>query len=371
MTTSGSFVPNADCQLPDCADSAVLTASVKVDCVLCGSENFATIASARELEAEHAWLRRFHLQRVRRASAERRQSGGAAADTNLEERSEFTQNYSTDVVICADCGLVFRNPRPSTRAIAAAYAADTYGPERLRTLFDSQLELFRPKAAMLERWVSGRSDRLVVEIGSFVGGFLAAARELGWEAIGIDPGEEVASFCESKGLTVLREDVAQCEVPANAVDCVAIWSTFDQLPSPHPTLAAVRRLLRPGGMLALRVPNGACFERAHGWTKRWPAPMATAVRAGMAWNNHLGFPYLYGYSAATLDRLLAGYGFERVMFMPDVLTRLADDESTRWAVWEERLLKSLWRAASVADTSSSPRGSRIAPWFDAYYRLRG
>jgi len=358
-------------QPPDPAGSSALTANVEVDCVLCGSAKFSTIASAQELEAQHAWLRRFHRKRVRRADAGLQRTGGAAEDLNLEERSEFTHNYATDVVVCASCRLVFRNPRPSGRAIAAAYASDTYGSERLRTLFDSQLELFRPKAAMLERWVNGRGDRLVVEIGSFVGGFLAAAGELGWQAIGIDPGEEVASFCESKGLTVLREDVARCEVPTNAVDCVAIWSTFDQLPSPHPTLAAVRRLLRPGGVLALRVPNGACFERAHGWTKRWPAPMAAAVRAGMAWNNLLGFPYLYGYSTATLDRLLAGYGFERVQFLPDVLTRLADDDSTRWAIWEERLLKSLWSAASVSDASEQPRGSRLAPWFDAYYRLLG
>ena len=349
----------------------MLTPNVEVDCVLCGNARFTTIASDRELEADHAWLRRFHIQRVRRASAGLRQVGGDPSDANLEERSEFTQNYATDVVVCTGCRLVFRNPRPSTRAIAGAYATDTYGPERLRSLFESQLELFRPKVAILEQWMEGRSERLVVEIGSFVGGFLAAARESGWEAIGIDPGEEVASFCESKGLTVLRQDVAQCEVPRNAVDCVAIWSTFDQLPSPHPTLAAVRRLLRPGGMLALRVPNGACFERAHGWTQRWPAPAAAAIRAGMAWNNLLGFPYLYGYSASTLDRLLAGYGFERVMFMPDVLTRLADEESKPWAVWEERLLKALWKAASIADRSNQPRGSRLAPWFDAYYRLRG
>jgi hypothetical protein len=90
----------------------------------------------------------------------------------------------------------------------------------------------------------------------------------------------------------------------------------------------------------------------------------------MAWNNLLGFPYLYGYSAPTLDRLLARYDFERVGFRADVLVRLADVRTKTWAKWEERSLKTLWRAAAAADTGSGPRGAGIAPWCDAYYRLR-
>lgn len=83
----------------------------------------------------------------------------------------------------------------------------------------------------------------------------------------------------------------------------------------------------------------------------------------------LGFPYLHGYSPATLDRLLARYDFERVGFCADVLVRLADAQTKTWAKWEERALKALWRAAAAADFSDEPRGAAIAPWFDAYYRL--
>ena len=82
----------------------------------------------------------------------------------------------------------------------------------------------------------------------------------------------------------------------------------------------------------------------------------------------LGFPYLYGYSPATLDRLLARYDFERVGFCADVLVRLADAHTKTWAKWEERALKALWRVAAAADFSGEPRGAAIAPWFDAYYQ---
>jgi SAM-dependent methyltransferase len=310
------------------------------------------LTTSAELAADARWLRRFHASRLRMRAGRRA----------LEDRADFTQDYATNVVACAACGLVFRSPRPPAAEVTRAYADDTYGPARLRALHEAQLELFRPKARRLARWLAGRPDPVVIEIGSFVGGFLAAAREQGWRVLGIDPGEEVGAFCASLGLPVRRESVEESELPPDAADCVAIWSTFDQLPSPHPTLSAVRKLLRPGGLLALRFPNGACYARTAGWLRRTPRPLRGALRASLAWNNLLGFPYLFGYAAPTLDRLLAGYGFARVGLRPDVLVRLADEATKAWAHAEERALKAAWRAAAALDPP-------LAPWCDAFYQL--
>ncbi|HYD49208.1 MAG TPA: class I SAM-dependent methyltransferase, partial [Terriglobales bacterium] len=203
----------------------------------------------------------------------------------------------------------------------------------------------------------------VVEVGSFVGGFLAAARERGWNAIGVDPGEEVTAFCRERGLEVMRSSAADAPIAAGTADCVAIWNTFDQLPNPRPTLAAVRRWLRPRGLLVLRVPNGACYRVLNRALRRASPRWRRPLLAAMAWNNLLAFPYLWGYSPTSLDSLLAANGFDRIHLQPDTLTRLADETTKRWAVWEERLCKASWRAMArwKADT---------APWFDAIYRIR-
>jgi SAM-dependent methyltransferase len=148
------------------------------------------------------------------------------------------------------------------------------------------------------------------------------------------------------------------------VDAVAIWNTFDQMPEPEPVLAAARRCLRPGGVLALRVPNGDCFRLLSGASRRLPRPLAGWLRAAMAWNNLLAFPYLYGYSLRTLDRLLSRHGMARVAASPDILPRLADDHTKTWAAWEERALKLLFRLAAFP-----PRRLSLAPWLDVYYRL--
>jgi SAM-dependent methyltransferase len=333
---------------------------VDVRCAVCGGEEHAVICSAWEVGAHQEYLRRFHRRRLRRPREEA-----------LADRADFTQDYATDIVACAGCRLVFRNPRPSDEAIRRAYAQDEYGAERLAALFDSQVELHRPRARRLARRLGPEAK--VVEVGSFVGGFLQAGREAGMRMLGVDPGREVDRFCAARGLRVFRgalPDLTPDHLPEGwahgGVDCVAVWNAFDQLPDAEPTLTAARRLLRKGGVLALRVPNGECFRLAARWMRRLPAPLDGWLRALMAWNNLLAFPYLHGYSVRTLDWLLSWHGFERVTATPDVLCRLADDQTKTWAACEEGALKAIARCAGQVDAAwlGYPR---IAPWLDAYY----
>jgi len=332
--------------------AARLRPQVETACPVCGGVRHRLLVSAADLEADRQRLVRFHRSRLR-----------TPEKSALEERADFTQDYPTDVVGCDGCGLVLRDPRPTDEAVARAYAADRYGTERLEALFVSQLELYRRKARTLARFLTtGRP--VVLEIGSFVGGFLAAAAERGWDAHGIDPGREVSAFAASRGLSVLTESVEQLGFPAAAADCVAVWNTFDQLPDPHPTLESARRCLRRDGVLVLRVPGGEAFELCMRLRRRMPPIVASAVFTAMAWNNLVTFPYLHGYSLATLDRLVAAYGFRRIHARGDVLVRLADEQTKSWAAVEERIVKTAWKLAAAV----SPRGVAIAPWIDVYYR---
>lgn len=318
---------------------------------MCGSDCPLTIASGATIRAQQHYLQDFHARRLRR----RRRDDPALAD-----RASFTQDEPSAVVACAGCGHVYRARRPDPDQIEETYAEDTYGRERLDGLFATQLEQFRAKLPRAAR-VIGRTAPQVIEVGSFVGGFLAAAGERGWSAMGIDPGEEVSAFCRSRDLHVERTTAPDAPVPDAAVDAVAIWNTFDQLPDPYPTLRAVQRWLRADGILIVRVPNGAAFRNAWALAERLPPALRPPLLAAMAWNNLLSFPYLQGYTVASLDRLCGGIGLRRVALVADTLVRLADAQSTAWARIEERALKLGWGALATAVPKQ-------APWFDAYYR---
>jgi SAM-dependent methyltransferase len=329
---------------------------IEVACAVCGGEGHDILCASRELRAHREYLRRFHHRRLKPDAP-----AGALAD-----RAAFTHTEDADLVVCQTCGLLYRNPRPTAAAITRAYAGDQYGRQRLESLFRAQLELYQPKARFLERWL--RPGARVVEVGSFVGGFLAAGQVHGWEVCGVDPGEEVGAFCSERGLPVVHGTLEDIRCEPGSVDAVAIWNTFDQLPDPQPTLEAVCRLLCPGGVLALRVPNGACFRWAVLGMRRLPLPLGGWLRAAMAWNNLLAFPYLHGYSVPTLDRLLIRHRFRRIAVHPDTLTRLSDEHTKRWAAWEERALKLLWRLVARVEALRGRCRLTLAPWFDAYYR---
>jgi SAM-dependent methyltransferase len=328
------------------ADSQVaLTPEVDVACTACGETAAEVVASAARLAAQLATAKAFHRKRLRRRSR-----------AALEERASFTHDYPTELLACKSCALVYRSPRPTTAAVSHVYAGERYAPERLPQMVASQTALFRPKAAEFARRL-GRGKR-VLEVGAFVGGFLAAAREAGLDAVGLDPSEQLSGLCARAGLRVLRKTLEEHAVSAEArsYDAIAIWSTFDQLPRPRGVLAAVAKLLRPGGLLALRFPHGTCFRRL---AATEPLPLRQ-----LAWNNLLGFPYLHGYGLPSLDRLVQPFGLTRIGVGGDVLGRVADESYARWARLEERAVKARQRARFARELA-------LAPWLDVWLRGEG
>lgn len=196
--------------------------------------------------------------------------------------------------------------------MSAAYEEETYPEPRLEALLRAQLDSFRPKARAL-----------VQRLG-------VAARV--------------------RGLAVERatlETWARRE-PASRWDAICIWNTFDQLPDPGGVLTAARRLLDGPRELYVRVPNGGCYRA---WARgERGAPSFTAL----AWNNLATFPYLQGYSAASLDGLLERHGFRRAALRGDTLCRLADTDSTLRARLEEAAWKSAERALGRWDPEAAP-----------------
>ena len=141
-------------------------------------------------------------------------------------------------------------------------------------------------------------------------------------------------------------------------DAVALWNCFDQLPDPRRAATAARRSLGPGGVIAVRVPNGAFYAALRPLAR---GPLAPAVRALLAHNNLLTFPYRHGFTPGSLRRLFGDCGFEVVRTHGDVLVPIADEWTRRWAAAEERALKRVLRLLARARID-------LAPWIEYYGR---
>jgi SAM-dependent methyltransferase len=311
-------------------------------CPACGESNHAVLADADEIKEELELLWRFHLAR---------QKTGVPTE-HLHDRTFFTQDPPLQLVECKGCGTVYRNPRESGRALIESYAGEAADAAVYQALFEAHQRSYRTQARMLTDVMGAAGDG--IEVGSYVGGFLAAAREVGWRFAGVDVNEQTNAFTRGLGFTVM--DGALQDVPdGRQYDAVAIWNCFDQLAAPRATAQRAAELLKPGGVLVVRVPNGACYARY-----RPAALRGGPARRLLAYNNLLGFPYRQGFTPSSLQAMLRRLGYQIVRVRRDVLVPVTDRWTRTWARVEAQVVNAATRVWP-------PR--RFAPWFEVYCRL--
>ena len=313
------------------------------DCPACGATEGRPLADREAIARELERLWRFHLRRLRPGTPMHR----------LTDRLIFSQRPPVRVVACEGCGTVYRDPRERERMLLEVYAGETPDPDALQALFDSQLAFYRERAARLTR-AAGRAGR-GLEVGSYVGAFLGAARDEGWEFRGLDVNAATNAYAVERGFTVETGAVEDIGENGEAdLDAVALWNCFDQLPDPRGALRRIRGRVRPGGVVAIRVPNGALYAACVDHGRGGGGAAATWL---LATNNLLGFPYRHGFTPSSLAGLLDESGFEVRHVHGETLVPVADAWTRGWAKWEERAGKALTRVVL-------PR--RLMPWFEVY-----
>ena len=208
--------------------------------------------------------------------------------THAEQR--FVQR-GYPVFRCSGCGLEFVAPIPSPSELADYYHRGYAVPlERYAAAGHRNIA----RIVDLERWCPARGRLL--ELGASYGHSLALARDRGWDVVGVELSPTASAHARSHfGLTVFNCDLADAPLADGRFDAVIGWHVLEHVRNPKDQLLRLAALLKPGGMLGLRVPNIESFgARVAGQWWPWMCPPA-----------HLWF-----FSSATLPRLLRSCGFE-------------------------------------------------------------
>lgn len=100
----------------------------------------------------------------------------------------------------------------------------------------------------------GGRERRILDVGCGTGSNLAVLSRHG-HAVGVDLAAEAAEFCKQRGLTsVALSELESLPFADGSFDIVIAMDVLEHLDDDLKGLAALRRVLRPGGLLLVTVP---------------------------------------------------------------------------------------------------------------------
>jgi SAM-dependent methyltransferase len=249
----------------------------EVPCNVCGSDDYAVVIPSRRDRTK-------------------------PVDLETVFRSSGDEPLQDQMVRCTACGLYYVRPRLRSDLILAGYQGGTD-------------EGFVSQASFRERTFARCLDRVetvlmppgrrVLDVGAAGGSFLAVAKARGYEPIGCEPSASMCEFArEHYGLTLHPGTIFDTPAADGSVHLLSLWDVLEHTPDPTAVLQRAHRLLAPGGVLAISVPDYASGA-ARVLGSRWPFLLTV---------------HLYYFEPRTLTDLLARCGFAALKFQKHLQT---------------------------------------------------
>lgn len=205
------------------------------------------------------------------------------------------------LVRCLECQLVYVNPAFDEAHYQAVYSSEDY-QGIMRGLgeksHDYRVERFgTERVAIMTRYLepkAGRTPRYL-DVGCSTGFVVEAAVRAGWRATGIDLNPSAVAFGRARGLDLREVALEDSTFEPESLDAVSLFDVLEHLLYPRATVEAAARLLTPGGMLFLYVPNYDSASR-----------LLMGREAHFIWPTH----HLNYYTPVTLSDLICRVGLE-------------------------------------------------------------
>ena len=200
------------------------------------------------------------------------------------------------IVRCSMCDLVYVNPTFDEAHYQTVYRSAEY-QEIVRDLgirsHEYRVQRFgRERVDIMARHVMVARP-CVLDVGCSTGFVVEAARDRGWEAIGLDLNPSAVEYGRGRGLDLRNDALEDAGFEAGTFDVVCLFDVLEHLLDPVRTLRACTRLLRPGGIVFLYVPNYDSASR-----------LLMGADAHFIWPTH----HLNYYTPATIRDLLRREG---------------------------------------------------------------
>lgn len=159
------------------------------------------------------------------------------------------------VVKCLVCGLERLSPQPTDEEYKHHYEQQSN---------HYRLDTFLEEAALRKPVFRYAADRLqsdkqepgtVLDLGCAAGHFLIQARSNGWQAVGVEPTQQLREYAQKEYQLEVFEDFEAFKRQFQQLDAAHANHVVEHLKNPRDVLQEIFELLKPGGTFVLEVPN--------------------------------------------------------------------------------------------------------------------
>ncbi|MDZ8188205.1 MAG: methyltransferase domain-containing protein [Nostoc sp. ChiSLP02] len=162
-------------------------------------------------------------------------------------------SLSAEVIHCHSCDLSFlkKSIRPNSANDNDWYEDLKDCPQSWVDSFISDMEeAYSRQLTVLEKLAPGKK---IIDIGCGIGIFLAIAKNKNWQVFGAEESEHGTYFAKNNFNIKYTSNLD--EFSENTFDVIRISHVLEHVPEPQEFLAKLHRILKPGGILMIIVPN--------------------------------------------------------------------------------------------------------------------
>jgi SAM-dependent methyltransferase len=247
---------------------------------------------------------------------------------------------------CDRCGLLIVSPRLTKDAMNAVFAEHYFDHSDLELWGARRSDVF----ADIFRVLKSRGVRTVFDVGAAYGHFVKYANEMGLNAAGSDISPQVVVLGRQRlGVDVRRGSLEDLALPNGSVDAVVSLDAFYYVAEPRAELDAMRRLVKPGGIIVLRLRN--CL---------WTRVVARVSRLREIGRPPVPLPHLWGFTPRSISTLLGVSGWLVEEVQPAAYSRSRYSQLQFAAVRLNRLARRAWKRAPIFTRSFNVVARRVA-----------
>jgi SAM-dependent methyltransferase len=191
--------------------------------------------------------------------------GPLAAEPTLRGRDlMYGVSGSYAICTCERCGSGTTLPLASAEDLGGYYR-DDYTPHELPrgplAAVMRAVQRARDSSFPLAALSAGRPRGRLLDVGCGRGDLAASWIARGWEVLGVEPSPQAAAIARRRGAEVRVGTLDSVALEPEAVDAAVFRHALEHVLDPQLDLRRVRAALRPGGRIAVIVPNWDSWQR--------------------------------------------------------------------------------------------------------------